>query len=306
MTIRYDGRVAIITGAGGGLGREHALQFAARGARVVVNDFGGSVSGTGGSSEPAEGVAREIAAAGGDAIANGANVTDPAQVAAMVADVMDRWGRIDILVNNAGILRDASFTNTTPEDFRAVVDVHLMGSAHCSLAVWPHMRKAGFGRIVLTASTSGVFGNFGQSGYGAAKTAMIGLMNVLHLEGAKYDIRVNTLVPGAATRLTEALLPPEVLPMMTTAAVSPAVLFLSADDAPSRVVLAAGGGYARIYVLETEGIYLPPDQQTPEDIAAGFAELSDKAVLHEYTDGTGELLKFVGKAAASVGAELPV
>lgn len=304
--IRYDGRVVIVTGAGNGLGREHALQFARLGARVVVNDFGGALDGTGGSSEPAERVVAEIVAAGGEAMAHGANVANVAQVSDMVARTMERWGRIDVLVNNAGILRDASFAKATPEAFRAVVDVHLMGSAYCSLAVWPHMRAAGYGRIVLTSSTSGVYGNFGQANYAAAKTAMLGLMNVLHIEGAKNDIRVNTLIPGAATRLTEGLLPPDMLELMTPAAVTPAVLFLASADAPSRVILAAGsGGYARTYILETEGIYLPPGERTADAIAARFEEISDKSVLHEYHDGSGEFLKFIAKAAADAGIRLP-
>jgi NAD(P)-dependent dehydrogenase (short-subunit alcohol dehydrogenase family) len=307
MSIRFDNRVVIVTGAGGGLGREHALQFAARGAKVVVNDFGGAADGTGGSSEPAERVVQEIVAAGGEAMAHGANVANPEQVADMVAKTIERWGRIDVLINNAGILRDASFTKATPEAFKAVVDVHLMGSAYCSLAVWPHMRAAGYGRIVFTSSTSGVYGNFGQANYGAAKTAMIGFMNVLHLEGIKNDIRVNTLIPGAATRLTEGVLPPKVLELMTPSSVSPAVLFLASQDGPSRVILAAGsGGYARTYVLETEGIYLPPEEQTPDAIAERFTEISDKSTLHEYTDGGGEFLKFIGKAAAHAGIDLSV
>jgi NAD(P)-dependent dehydrogenase (short-subunit alcohol dehydrogenase family) len=305
MTIRFDNRVVIVTGAGGGLGRSHALQFAARGARVVINDFGGATDGTGGSSEPAERVVKEIIAAGGQAMAHGANVANPAQVADMVEKTMAKWGRIDILVNNAGILRDASFAKTSVDAFKAVVDVHLMGTAYCSMAVWPHMREAGFGRIVMTSSTSGVYGNFGQANYGAAKTAMIGLMNVLHIEGMKNNIRVNTLVPGAATRLTEGLIPKPVLELMTPEAVSPAVLFLASDDAPSRVILAAGsGGYARIYVQETEGIYLTLQERTPDAIAARFSEISDKSILHEYLDGSGEFAKFISKAAKDAGVEL--
>ena len=304
-TIRFDGRVVLVTGAGGGLGREHALQFAARGARIVVNDFGGSADGTGGSSEPAARVVQEIEAAGGEAIAHGANVANAQQVADMVDKIMAKWGRIDVLVNNAGILRDASFHKSTPEAFQAVVDVHLMGSAICSLAVWPHMRSAGYGRIVMTSSTSGVYGNFGQANYAAAKTSVLGLMNVLHIEGQKNNIRVNTIIPGAATRLTEGLLPKNVLELMTPAAVSPAVLFLSSDDAPSRVILAAGfGGYARTYVLETEGIFLPPQQRTPDAIAERFKEISDKSTLHEYVDGSGEFMKFLSKAAADAGIDL--
>ena len=305
MSIRLDDRVVIVTGAGGGLGREHALQFAARGARVVVNDFGGSVDGTGGSSRPAEEVAAAIVQAGGDAIAHGADVTRPDQVADMVERALARWGRIDVLVNNAGILRDASFANTTPDSFRAVTDVHLLGSAHCSLAVWPHMRKAGFGRIVMTSSASGVYGNFGQANYGAAKMGVVGLMNVLHLEGLKYGIRVNTIVPAALTRMTEKLTPPRLQALMKASAVSPAVLFLAAEGARSRVILAAGsGGYARIRVIETEGIYLPESERTPEAIGDRFAEISDQSTLHEYTDVGGSTLKFLRKAAADAGVDL--
>lgn len=305
MTIRFDNKVVIVTGAGGGLGRSHALQFAERGAKVLVNDFGGASDGTGRSSEPAERVVAEIKASGGDAISDGADVTNMTDVKAMVDLAVTTWGRVDVLVNNAGILQDASFAKTTPESFRRVVDVHLMGSAICSLAVWPHMRQFGYGRIVMTSSTSGVYGNFGQSSYAAAKTAMIGLMNVLHIEGAKTNIRVNTIVPGAATRLTEGLIPPKILALMTASAVSPAVLFLSSDEAPSRVILAAGsGGYARTYVLETEGIYLPPELQTCDEIAKRFDDISDKSVLHEYLDGGGEFMKFVGKAARHFGVDL--
>lgn len=305
MAIRFDDRVVIVTGAGGGLGRSHALQFAERGAKVVVNDFGGARDGTGGSSEPAEKVVAEIKASGGDAIAHGADVTNVVQVQDMVDKTIAKWGRIDVLVNNAGILQDASFAKTTPESFKRVIDVHLMGSAYCSLAVWPHMRGAGYGRIVMTASTSGVYGNFGQASYAAGKTAMLGLMNVLHIEGGKNNIRVNTIIPGAATRLTEGLIPPQILALMTPSAVSPAVLFLASEDAPSRVILAAGsGGYARTYVLESEGIYLPPEQQNCDEVAKRFDQISDKATLHEYVDGGGEFLKFIGKAAKHLGVDL--
>ncbi|NWG46506.1 MAG: SDR family NAD(P)-dependent oxidoreductase [Alphaproteobacteria bacterium] len=305
MTIQFRDRVVIVTGAGGGLGREHALQFAARGARVVVNDFGGSVDGAGGSSLPAERVAEEILAAGGEAIAHGANVADPDHVADMVDKTMARWGRIDVLVNNAGILRDATFANMTPQSFRAVLDVHLFGSAICSLAVWPHMRKAAYGRIMMTSSTSGLYGNFGQSNYAAAKMGLVGLMNVLHLEGRKYGIRVNTLAPAALTRMTEKLTPPALQDLMKTSAVSPAVLFLSCEDAPSRCILAAGaGGYSRLFVVESEGIHLPEGARTPEALRDRFDEISDKTVLHEYEDVSGQSLKFITRAAAEAGLDL--
>ena len=221
MTIRFDERVVIVTGAGAGLGRSHALQFAARGARVVVNDFGGGVDGAGGASGPAEAVVAEIEAAGGEAMANGADVSDYAQVSAMVEAAMDRWGRVDALVANAGILRDKSFAKMEMEDFLAVLNVHLVGSANCARAVWPVMREAGYGRIVLTTSSSGMYGNFGQANYAAAKTGMIGLMNVLQIEGEKYGIRVNTLSPTAVTRMTEALFSGPAKDLLTPETISP-------------------------------------------------------------------------------------
>src|SRR3954447_2996011 len=226
MSIDLTGRVAVVTGAGGGLGREHALLLARRGAKVVVNDLGGSVAGVGASASAAEAVVEEIRAAGGQAIANAASVTDFAAVTDMVEQARSMWGKVDILVNNAGVLRDKTFAKMTLEDFRHVIDVHLMGSVHCTKAVWNHMRDQSYGRIVLTTSSSGLYGNFGQSNYGAAKTGMIGLMNVLAEEGRKTDIRVNTISPTAATRMTEELLPPQALALMKPEAITPAVLFL--------------------------------------------------------------------------------
>lgn len=305
MTIRFDRRVAIVTGAGNGLGRHHALQLAARGARVVVNDFGGAQDGSGGSSEPAERVAAEIIAAGGEAIAHGANVANPEQVADMVARAMDKWGSVDILVNNAGILRDRAFGKMTMDDWNAVMTVHVTGSAVCAMAVWPHMKAANYGRIAMTSSSSGIYGNFGQSNYGAAKMAVIGLMNVLHIEGAKNNIRINTLAPGAATRMTEDLLPASVVGLMKPELVTPGLLYLVSEDAPSRVILdATAGGFARTYIHETEGVCFAADDCTPENVAAHFADISDTTVQHLYEGGGEQVMKFVTKAAAMAGLKL--
>lgn len=302
MSIRFDERVAIVTGAGAGLGRSLALALAARGARVVVNDFGGDVHGTGGSSEPAQRVADEIVSAGGEAISHGADVANPAQVADMVARAVERWGRVDILINNAGILRDASFAKGTLADFRAVLDVHLFGSAVCSHAVWPHMRAGNYGRILMTTSTSGIYGNFGQANYGAAKTGLLGLMNVLQIEGEKYGIRVNALCPSAATRMTQGLLPDTALRLMQPESVSAAALFLVSEQAPRRTILAAiAGGYSRIVIQETRGVYLSEGDRTPETIAARFGEISDltDAIYSEQPGGPG--LRFLQLAAAEAG-----
>lgn len=305
MTIRFDQRVAIITGAGNGLGRQHALQMAARGAKVVVNDYGGSADGTGGSSEPAERVVEEIIAAGGEAMAHGANVANAEQVADMVEKTMAKWGRVDILVNNAGILRDRAFGKMTMEDWNAVMHVHVTGSTICTMAVWPHMKAANYGRIVMTSSSSGIYGNFGQSNYGAAKMAVIGLMNVLHIEGAKNNIRINTLAPGAATRMTEELLPPPVIALMKPELVTPGLLYLVSEDAPSRVILdATAGGFARTYIYETDGVCFAPDDCTPENVAAHFAEISDPTGQHLYEGGGEQVMKFVTKAAAVAGLKL--
>ena len=299
--VDFENRVAIVTGAGVGLGRSHALALAARGVKVVVNDLGGSVDGSGGSKSVAEQVVDEIEAAGGEAMANGADVTKFDQVEAMVAAAIDRWGHVDILVNNAGILRDKSFTKMQMSDFRLVVDVHLIGSANCTKAVWNHMKERGYGRIVMTTSSSGNYGNFGQTNYGAAKTGVIGLMNTLCLEGAKYDIRVNALSPTAATRMTEGLMPEEALALLTVESVTAGLVYLVCDDAPNRLILCAGaGGFAATKVYETKGIHLNPDQQTPENVAKLIDQITDPEGQEEYTNGGQQTMKFVTQAAAGV------
>ena len=273
--IDLAGRVAIVTGAGGGLGRQHALLLARRGARVVVNDLGAG----------ADAVAAEILAAGGQARAVQCSVTDADAVQAMVDGVVAEWGRVDILVNNAGILRDKSFAKLDLADFRTVVDVHLMGAAHCSKAVWEPMRAQRHGRIVMTTSSSGLYGNFGQANYGAAKMALVGLMQTLALEGERYGIRVNCLAPTAYTRMMEGILPQDQLDVLDPALVSPAVLALVADDAPTRAILCAGaGGYELAQITMTQGIHLGR-APTAEALLERWGELSDRT--GEMVPGTG-------------------
>lgn len=305
MTIRFDGRVAIVTGAGNGLGRCHAIELAARGAKVVVNDLGGSRDGSGASSDAAKAVVAEIEAAGGEAMANGADVTNYDQVSAMVKDAKDKWGSVDILVNNAGVLRDRSFNNVELEDFDFVVGVHLMGAVNCTKAVWPLMRDQGYGRIVMTTSSSGLYGNFGQTNYGAAKMGVIGLMNTLVLEGGKYGIRVNALSPCAATRMTEDLMPENLLGLLTPESVTPALLYLVSEEGPNRTIITAGAGtYARSIVYETGGMWLPKEDQTPEKIAENWAEISDPATQTEYTGGNDQTQNMLTKAATGLGIKL--
>jgi NAD(P)-dependent dehydrogenase (short-subunit alcohol dehydrogenase family) len=277
MGIDFKGRVAIVTGAGGGLGRQHALALARRGAKVLVNDLGGARDGSGGSVSAAQAVVNEIQQAGGEALANGASVTDFAAVQAMVRQAMDAWGRVDILVNNAGILRDKSFAKMDLADFALVMDVHLMGAVHCTKAVWDIMAAQKYGRIVMTTSSSGLYGNFGQSNYGAAKMALVGLMQTLSIEGAKNDIRVNCLAPTAATRMTEDLMPEEMLQALQPEAVVPAMLVLAAQDAPTRTILCAGAGtFEAAHVTLTQGIWVGVGEQAPETLAARLAEVTDR------------------------------
>jgi len=303
MSVRYDGQVAIVTGSGAGLGRSHALALAARGAKVVVNDLGGR---DGSMSEGALSVVAEIEAAGGEAIANGANVANMEQVKAMVEQAMEKWGRIDILVNNAGILRDKSFGNMPIEDFQLVVDVHLTGSVNCTKAVWDIMKAQKYGRIAMTTSSSGLYGNFGQANYGAAKMAVVGFMNTLCIEGEKYGIQVNCLSPTARTAMTEDLIEDKrVLELMTVESVTTGLLALVAEKAPNRSILGCGaGGYARAVLKETDGIYLTPEQQTPENILAQWSDIEDETNAVELKAGWMQTNKYVAKAAASLGVDL--
>ncbi len=305
MTIRFDDQVVIVTGAGGGLGRSHALEFARRGAKVVVNDLGGARDGTGGSVSAAQKVVDEIEAAGGEAIADGANVTKLDEVEAMVAAAMDKWGRIDVLVNNAGILRDKTFVKMDVSDFQMVVDVHLMGSVNCTKAVWEIMRGQQYGRIMMTSSSSGLYGNFGQSNYGAAKLGLVGFMNTLHLEGMKYNIHVNTLAPVAATRMTEDLMSEDVLAALQPELVTPAVIFMCSKDAGSRQIIAAGaGGFARAAIIESEGILLDGDEATAENLAAGWEKASDMSTARELQQGSEQSVKFLTALAKKRGIKL--
>lgn len=279
MSISFADQVAIVTGAGGGLGRCHALDLARRGAKVVVNDLGGSMDGSGGSSEAAEAVVAEIKALGGEAIANGGSVSDRAGAQSMVDDAMNAWGRVDVLINNAGILRDKSFSKMTLDDFEMVVNVHLLGAAYCSHAVWPIMREQNYGRILMTTSPSGLYGNFGQTNYSAAKLGQVGLMNSMKIEGAKNNIHTNSIAPVAATRMTENLMPEEVLEKLGPELVTPAAIFLVSEDAPNGVILQAQGGqYSLATIVENNGLNLGVDA-TADDVAANYEAIVDMAEL---------------------------
>ena len=305
MTIRFDGKVAIVTGGGNGLGRHHSLQLAARGAKVVVNDLGGSVDGSGGSTSAAEAVAKEIRDGGGEAIGNGADITKLDQVEAMVAEAKAKWGRVDILINNAGILRDKTFSKMTMDDFKKVVDVHLFGTANCTKAVWETMREQNYGRIMLTSSASGIYGNFGQSNYGAAKAAMVGLMNVLSQEGAKNNIRVNTLAPTAATRMLEGLIPEQVANLMQPELVTPGVLYLVSDNAPTKTILGAGAGcFSVVHIYETPAVFLGGASATVDDVAANWAKISNPAGETSLDAAFAQTNKFVAAAAEALGVKL--
>ena len=293
MSIRFDEKVVIVTGAGGGLGREHAIEFAKRGARVVVNDLGGSVDGNG-ASDSANAVVEQIKSNGGQAIANGASVTDLDAVKEMVQQTLDKWGRIDILVNNAGILRDKSFHKVSHDDFNLVMDVHFQGTFNCTHTVFPIMREQQYGRIIFTSSSSGVFGNFGQTNYGSAKMAMIGLMNTLKIEGQNKNIFTNSITPVAYTRMTEGLIPEDFGKNLKPEFVTPAVMYLASDDAPNGAIMAAGAGvFSRIFIHETMGVSLGMgEEMTPENIKANWDKISDMSDARALQNGGEQTLKF--------------
>lgn len=296
--IRFDGKVAIVTGAGGGLGRQHALELARRGAKVVVNDLGGSMDGSGGSSAAADAVVEEIKAFGGEAIANGSSVTDDAGVALMVKQAMDAWGRIDILIANAGILRDKSFSKMEIADFELVLNVHLMGTVKPVKAVWEIMKAQNFGRIVVTTSSSGLYGNFGQSNYGAAKLGIVGFMNTIKLEGQKNNVHINAISPVAATRMTEGLMPPEMLEKLKPEYVTPGVVYLVSDEAPTGAILTAGAGtFALSRIIETEGVYLGDGGLSAEEVRDSWGKITDEAGQTAYFAGGEQGQKFFRKMA---------
>ena len=296
MSIRFDEKVVIVTGAGGGLGKEHAIEFAKRGAKVVVNDLGGSVDGSG-ASDSANAVVEHIRSNGGEAIANGASVTDLDAVKEMVDETVKKWGRVDVLVNNAGILRDKSFHKVSLDDFNLVMSVHFEGTLNCTHTVFPIMREQNYGRIIFTSSSSGVFGNFGQSNYGSAKMAMVGLMNTLKIEGQKYNIHSNSITPVAYTRMTDGLLPDDVGESLQPGFVTPAVIYLSSEDAPNGAIISAGAGvFSRIFIHETNGVSLGMgDEMTPENIAASWEDISDMKGAKALQSGPEQSIKIFEK-----------
>ncbi len=288
--MNFEGRTALITGAGGGLGRAYALELARRGANVIVNDLGGARDGSGGSLSAAETVVQEIEAAGGTAMADGTSVTDNAAVEGMVAAGLKRFGAIDILINNAGILRDKSFAKMSGAEWNSVIDVHLNGAAHVTNAVWNPMREAGYGRVVMTTSTSGIMGNFGQANYGAAKAGMWGLMNTLAIEGASKGVHVNCISPTATTRMTDDIFPAEIQNALDPVNVVPGVVYLCSEEAPNSTILLAGAGtYAKAAMVESDGVFLAEGERTAEAIAANWDKIKDLNPVTEHDTGGGHV-----------------
>ncbi len=295
MTIRYDDRVAVITGAGSGLGRSHALFLASRGAKVVVNDLGGAVDGSGASTSAGDKVVAEIKAAGGEAVANADSVATPEGAANIIQSAIDNYGQVDILINNAGNLRDKSFAKLLPEDFDAVVDVHLSGSAYCTLAAWPHMKDAGYGRIVMTTSSAGLFGNFGQGNYAAAKMGVYGLMNALKHEGRKFNININTLAPMALTRMTEDIMSDKIKPLVKPEFVTPIVAWFCAEENTTSgdVVEAGAGYYAKVQIVEGAGVVLGGGEiPTPELIQENYDKIADMSEAAPF-DSANDIMRHV-------------
>ena len=294
MSISFKDKVAIVTGAGGGLGRAYSLELARRGARVMVNDLGGARDGTG-HSDAALKVVEEIRAAGGEAMSNGGNVAEYGQMEEMVAKAKEAWGAIHILINNAGILRDKTFIKMEPADFELVVRVHLLGSAFATKAVWETMREQNYGRILMTTSSTGIAGNFGQANYGAAKMGLVGLAKTLHLEGAKYNIRVNSLAPTAGTRMTEDIFPEEAYKAFSPENVVPAALFLVSGDAPSNAIVGAGGGVCQsFFVTMNDGVLLDESERTVEGFAAQWTKISDRTGDVVIQNGTEQAMHAMG------------
>jgi len=301
MSIRFDGRVAIVTGAGNGLGRSHAIELAKRGAKVVVNDLGGARDGRGTDTGAADKVVAEIEAFGGEAISNYANVTNADEVKEMVGAAMSKWGTVDILINNAGILRDKSFSKMEMQDVRDVFEVHVMGAFNCTKAVWDVMKEQQYGRILMTTSSSGLYGNFGQANYGAAKLALVGLMNTLVIEGEKYNIKVNALAPIARTRMTEELLPEPMQHLLGPEAVSAGALVLCAENSPNRFILCAGAGvYSKADIFETSGLTTVEGEREPEFISSHFDKVTNEAEQSVLTQGNQQTEKFLKLAMKAV------
>jgi NAD(P)-dependent dehydrogenase (short-subunit alcohol dehydrogenase family) len=300
MTIDFKGKVAIVTGAGGGLGKSHALELARRGAKVVVNDLGGSVDGSGGSSDSADQVVKEILKLGGEAISNGSSVTDDKGIKLMIDQTISEYGRIDILINNAGILIDKSFSKMEISDFEKVLSVHLIGSVKATKSVWEIMKEQNYGRIIVTSSSSGLYGNFGQTNYGAAKLGLVGFMNTLKLEGQKYNVHCNALTPVAYTRMTSNLMPPEAKKLLTPESVTPAVIYLASENAPNGIILCAGAGvYSVSKIMESDGLSLGLDA-TAEDIVKNWDKISDFSNAKPFSMGGEQTGKVFEKAMETI------